>query len=129
MVGTTQALIGLASVVAVVALVAWPVLKVRENLENNLEKEMGAIATEVGAAEEQQVGYVLINTPVYLGIFVGLTEYATGWWVPSLKVRYVSQRLSVLSLKYGLYTLFFPYVLILVLTNYLSNLRKSVPAL
>ena len=124
MLGTTQALIGLTGVIAVVALVAWPVLKVREILERNLEIEMEEVAIDAGAVVDETVGYVLINTPVYLGVFVGLTEYKTGWWVPSQNAGYVAKRLSILSLKYGLYTLFFPYVLILVSVNYLSNIGK-----
>lgn len=112
-----QALIGLIGVIIVVTIIAWPILKLRNFWASKLESNLSELSQSVGAEYSITEGYTQINIPVYFGVLYGVTEYRTGWWVPSTEVNSITKKLSVLSLKYGLATIFFPYVLIMVLVN------------
>jgi hypothetical protein len=119
-----QALIGLVGVMVIMAIIAWPILKIRKIMEKSLLTKLAVLASNVGAVPEKQEGFVQITSPVYLGIIIGATEYETGWWIPKDTLSNVSKEISILSFKYGLLTIFFPYVLLMVVINYISHLFK-----
>lgn len=93
-------------------------------MKTNLEKELHELSIVLGATDQKYKGYKIIKTPVYFGFILAVTEYKTNWWIPAENIKMASNKLTFLSLKYGLFTVFLPYVIILIVVNYIVNLLK-----
>jgi hypothetical protein len=117
-------LLGLVGVVIVVAPIAWVAIKGRNWLIARAQKQLEAILARVGAAQEQREGYVAIRFPAYVGALVTVQEITTAAWVPRAQARATINSLVGLSFKYGLLTIFAPYVLFMVFVNYVIHLPK-----
>jgi hypothetical protein len=119
-------LLGLIGVVVVVAPIAWAVLKGRGWLLAKANKSLEETYKTVGAATDQRDGYVSIRFPVYVGALVTIQEITTSVWVPRQNARKTVNTLAGFSLKYGLITILAPYVLFMVLLNYILHLPRLV---
>jgi hypothetical protein len=122
--GSIAGVLGIILVCAVITLIAWVVINGRRFLLARVQKELQAILAECKASEQQRDGYVRIRFPVYIGAGVGITELTPNVWMPKENARRYINTVTLVSLKYGLFTLLFPYVLFMVLVNYLANLAK-----
>jgi hypothetical protein len=124
---TTGQIAGVLSIIlvcAVITLIAWVVINGRRFLLNRVQQELRALLAECRSSEQQHDGYVRIRIPVYIGAGVGITELTPTAWIPKENARRYINTLTLTSLKYGLFTILFPYVLFMVLVNYLANLSK-----
>jgi hypothetical protein len=117
-------LLGVVVVVAVVAPIAWVAIKGRNWLIARAQKQLHEILVRVGAVQEQREGYVPIRFPTYVGAVVTVQEITTSAWVPRGSARVAINAMSGLSFKYGLITIFAPYVLFMVFVNYVIHLPR-----
>lgn len=89
-----------------------------------MRNAVGRHLKAAGVSDAQQPGYVRIRFPVYAGAFVVVMEHAPDVWVPAQNARQLVNALAVTSLKYGLLTLFAPYVLLMLGINYVTHFRS-----
>jgi hypothetical protein len=122
--GKIAGIAGVIIIFALIAVVAWIVINGRRFLLKHAQHELQALLTDCKASEQQRDGYTHIRFPIYIGAGVGITELTPNVWVPKQDARRYINTLTLTSLKYGLFTLLFPYVLFMVLVNYLANLSK-----
>ena len=118
-------LLGLLIVIPVVAIVAWLFLSGRKLLMKWSENDLHNILEELNAASEPVKGYVNINVPTYVGALFTCTEYRVNVWVPKQAGFSAVKKLLLLSMKYGLVTIWMPWVLF----NLFINLILALPKL
>ena len=80
----------------------------------------------LGARPQPQESTVQIRFPVYIGAVVYVTEILPEFYVPTANARRAVNALAIFSLKYGMLTALFPYVLLMILVNYVVNAPKLV---
>ena len=118
---------GIAGVViafVLVALISWAVIRGRALLLRHARAKLEGILVQFGATPEHREGYVSIRFPAYVGAVVTVTELATSVWVPRGRARPLINSLALFSLKFGLVTIFAPYVLFMVILNYVLHIPK-----
>ncbi|MBP5987160.1 MAG: hypothetical protein KA538_08230 [Azonexus sp.] len=113
-----EPLLGLLIVVPVVAAVAWVFMKGRKCIADWSERDRRQILDSLGAVSEPTRGYVHVVVPSYVGLLFTCSEYRTDVWVPQPEGSRAVSQLLFLSLKYGLVTIWAPWVLLNLLLNY-----------
>lgn len=117
-------LLGMVLTVAIVGSVAWVFIKMRRVLLARAEAFLKQLFVEVAAVSEAREGFVAVHFPIYVGSLLRVDELAASAWVPHENVRKTVNSLALFSLKYGLVTLMAPYVVLMVLINYVLHVPK-----
>jgi hypothetical protein len=102
---------------------AWLATNGRSKVENGMQAVVDRALMRAATSQTQQPGFVRIRFPVYAGAFVVVKEVTPDVWVPRSNARDLVNQLAAISLKFGLLTLFAPYVLLMLGINYWTHLR------
>jgi len=103
---------------------AWLATSGRPKIEGAMTRAVQSCVTSVPHGSPSEAGYVRVRFPVYAGAFVVVKELTPDIWVPQGEARKVVRELATISLKYGLPTIWAPYVLVMVAINYVSHMPK-----
>ena len=122
--GQIGGIVGVVVLFAFVALISWAIIRGRSLLLQHARSKLQDILAKFSASLEQREGYVSVRFPAYVGAFVTVTELTTSVWVPRSHARPLINSLAMFSLKFGLVTIFAPYVIFMVLLNYVLHLPK-----
>ena len=122
--GVVGRVLGLVAVVVVVSSLAWVVLRGREVLRKRAQNHLADLIAQFNASTERREGYVHVRFPIYVGTVITATELQSEFWLPRANAKAAINSLALFSLKHGLVTIFAPYVLFMVLLNYVLHLPK-----
>jgi hypothetical protein len=121
--------VAVGAVIVVVTGVSWVVLRLIRSIHGAADGALRAALSRYKTSSSPQPGYALVSYPTYVGALFTVREQVVSAWVPNSDAVSFLNSLLTFNFKRGLFTGFVPYVLAMMLFNYVVQrlrIRRQV---
>jgi len=120
--------VSVAVVIAIIGGLSWLAINGGRTLSERGRKSLDELIASLGVQGQEQPELTKVVFPVYVGTVFYVVELQAEFYIEKRLTRKAINSLAGFSLKYGLLTGFAPYVLFMVLLNYILNVPKLIRA-
>ncbi len=112
------------AVILIVTGVSWVVLRLLRSLHGAADDALQVVLNRYKTSRSRQPRYVLVSYPTYVGTLFTVREQVVSAWVPDGDAINFLNSLLAFNFKRGLLTGLVPYVLAMMLFNYVAQRLK-----